>query len=167
MIDDELRVLVSVDPPSGLDVRVRARVAADAAVAPRHSVRHLALAAAAVLIIVIGTVLGSKRASDSRPADVTVLASRAMPSDVWPSLPQTARPARPAPPALSALSARPAPGTLAAVQMDQREVRALRRLFAFASVAPLAVPEPRTGPIVVPEIAIEPIAASNTEGAHQ
>ena len=160
MIDDELRALVSVDPPPGWDARVKARVAADGEAGHRGLMRNLALAAAAVVVIAVGASLWSNRTLDSRSAAVpAALEARALSVNAWPSMQHATRPARPALPALPAL---PAPG--GAIQVDEREARALRELFASASGLQLAVPEPRTGPIVVPDIAIEPIVDPNSEG---
>jgi hypothetical protein len=170
MIDDELRALVSVDPTPGWEARVRSRVAADRSVAASVLMRNVALAAAAVVAVAVGASLWSNVARNSRSTEPAALNARAFALDGWtllspPAVPaQPALPALPAAPALPTLPALPARG---AVQVDPREARALRELFATAPALSLPLPEPRTGPIVVPEIAIEPIANSNTEGARQ
>jgi hypothetical protein len=158
MIDDELRALVSVNAPAGLNARVRARVASDGEVRRRRLIPSLMLAAAAVTVVAVGTVLWTTAARDSRPAAALApLEARAVTHDVWPAL---HHPALSAPPPLPAGRRE---GGL--IQVDPRETQALRALFASASAFPPAVPEPKTGPILVPEIAIEPIAAPNSEGA--
>jgi hypothetical protein len=162
MIDDELQALVSVDPTPGWEARVRSRVAAADVVGRRTLVRNLALAAAAVVSVAVGASLWSNVARNSRSTEPAVLAARAVALEGWPLLSLPARPA------LSALPDRPARPDLpaaSAIQVDPREARALRALFATASSMSLAVPEPRTGPIVVPEIAIAPIGNSDSEGA--
>jgi hypothetical protein len=164
MIDDELRALVSVDPTPGWEARVRSRVAADRSVAASVLMRNVALAAAAVVAVAVGASLWSNVARNSRSTEPAALNARAFALDGWTLLSPPAVPALPAAPALPTLPALPARG---AVQVDPREARALRELFATAPALSLPLPEPRTGPIVVPEIAIEPIANSNTEGARQ
>jgi hypothetical protein len=171
MIDDELRALVSVEPRHGWDANLSTRVAAGAAARQRAALRHFALAAAGVVVVSASAVLWWVSARDVRSlADAPPLEARAAALEAWPafeSAPAMDRPALPAPPAPPALPAPPAQRHLRVVQVDQREARALRELFSSASTLSLAVPEPRSGPIVVPEIAIEPIAASNIEGARQ
>ena len=168
MIDDELRALISVDPTPGFSTRLRTRVASDVRMRHRRFLPQLAFAAAAVLSIASGALLWRDAAPDSRSAASSVpLEARAVAVGVWPAPPALA--ARPALPALGALPpapALPARPVLAAIQFDDREARALRALFASTARRPLPdVPQPRTEPIIVPEIAIQPIADFDPEGA--
>lgn len=172
MLDDELRALVSVDPSTGWHARVRDRVAADAERTTRVFFRRTALTIAAIVVVAVGALLWPRASRDSgAPARDRLFAS-----DIT-SFTPLARPHRPAIEAAAVSTATRAAAehdvvipvsprvSSDTVQVDSREASALQDLFAMAADLPLLdVREPQTGPIVVPQISIEPILDSPSEG---
>lgn len=176
MLDDELRDLVSVDPSRDWLTRVSAQVAADAA-RPRN-LAHSPISLVAVVLFV-GALVVSLAPRSFRSAlpisDDRMIPSRALALDpsALPARTAMRGAVRPEPtqlrPSNSAHTAIPAPtDPIAAVQIDSREARTLQQLFAAPPLLhALDVREPEAGPIVMPEISIDPILNSPVEGARQ
>jgi hypothetical protein len=183
MLDDELRALVSVDPPPGLNGRIRAHVVAGRKPSPRGPLAVLFLpwvGAAAVLFVALAgwfvATKGHGTTSPNRPVPPGSLETRATAR----SLPAerrdvaiTARPGMSDSTASATVARAPqrrsvsrTPEAHPAIQVDDEEARALRALFASSARLPLLeVPTPHSEPIAVQQISIEPIAESVSEGA--
>jgi hypothetical protein len=161
MLDDELRALVSIDPPPGFQARVRAAIATQPAPSRWWQARGLWLmpaAAAAVAGLAIATWL---KAPVERPREPQVLQARAM-VDAAPLPGRIGH----RPPGVT--TSKPA-ASPPAIQFDAAEGRALRALFSSApAISIVTFVPPENSPIVIPEISIAPlVAADSPQGDRQ
>jgi hypothetical protein len=158
MLDDELRALVSVDPPRGFQARVQATIAARPSPSRWLPVRrHWFVPAAAGAALAIVSWLN---APVERTQELELLQARAI---VYPA------------PLPSRIGSRPpvvdpVPAVRRSrIQFDAAESRALRALFASApAISIVTIVPPEDGPIVIPEISIAPlVAADSPQGDRQ
>jgi hypothetical protein len=164
MLDHELRALVSVDPSPDFQARVRSRVAAGTARVGWFGLRAAALGAAAVVVVAL-TFVFAPTSRNARPITfneprVAHAVGRYVP------LAETVSLERPA--QVHPVSARGTPPVSASpVQLHRGETLALQRLFASSwHTIVTDASEPAHGPIVIPEIVLEPVVMDGpTEGA--
>ena len=159
MFDDELRVLVSVDPSDGFESRVRARLAAEPARSTGREVelRLLAIAAAIVAAIMLPSWLGTVPPAAPDP-------SLPVPSRATWALAPVAATLQESPLRGAVAVAAPAPvahragAHTGAAQIDSREAAALRQLFSSTvRVAIVSGLEQQDTVVNIPQIVIEPI----------
>jgi hypothetical protein len=178
MIDDELRVLLSVEPSPGFEAGIRNRVSVGGP-AVRWRLGHpaiMALAAALVVAVGIGLVSRSARQPDAPRAE-SPLVQRTAASPAAPP-PVVAESTAIVPPRDAAQSRRRTTAVVATVadtrvphvQIDRAESLALQRLFASpvnGTVVDVA-PSPASELLFIPPIAIEPLTLEiRSEGVSQ
>jgi hypothetical protein len=168
MLDHELRALVSVDPSPDFQARVRSRVGAEPARVGWLSVPAAALGAAAVVVVVAVVALTfvftpgvpNPRATGGNHV---MVANAVGPHAPLAGTVPVERPGRaPVSPAHRTQAV-----SFSRVQLDRDETLALQRLFASSWTRMVTdAAEPVHGPIVIPEIVIEPLVVDGlTEGA--
>ena len=190
MLDEELRALVSVEPPQGFEARVRATIAAQPALSPWWQVRRFWLVPAA---IATGLVIAAwLNVPVEGPKEAGLLQARATAYATPSAAPVAAAlPAQIASRSLDHGSSRSldhgssrsldhgssrslhrrssASARLPVVQFDAAESRALQALFSSTpAIAIVTIVPPEDAPIVIPGISIAPlVAVDSKEGDRQ
>ena len=161
MADDELRALLSVDPSPDFTARVRSAVRSDrprttwALKATFGLAALLALALSLPSFIERQTHVAGSTTLVSTPLRQANIPLREAIADLRERQPRALVRARKALPSLVEGSK---------IQLDPRELRALRALFADPPAAYIELPETSDGPIVIPAVKVEPLQLDSLSG---